>query len=360
MLNISTERRFYSGWRRGGRHKIQATKLFLCCNNLLCKFFFALSILCLTKSANAQSQAEQVFKEFLSGKVPIKSLRFTEITCQTGNQRHYFAAIDTNGFFLKEYNLTSDPTAPISLDNLPQNSNFYGRNRKCCWNIDGALEINESSDSDRVVNACQLGVKDAKNTLDTILNLGMAGRSIKQGSFVWSGTNGLYFTAQIADGVTFTRRKNGVDTKMTNIAGCIILTNGYVSRITSSITIINYEYATNSQIPNYIPSKIIIGKSNIHNKIYLIDELKYGHVDNFKSPFDPENQFAATNIATVFFITNGERRTLYNPHPQLPRQAAARTQQNNKIAVRLFVIGILLSTPLVFFLIVRATRKGNK
>jgi hypothetical protein len=313
--------------------------------------------LCFVKSIMAQSDGEQAFKDFLSGNTPIKSLHFTEVDCQTGNHRHFFAAVDTNGFFLREYNLAEDPADKISLNRPPQSSDFYGKYGNTCWNIDAALEINKTDISDPTVNYCQLGAKTSKSLIDTVLNLGASGFTVKNGSFEWDHTNSTRFTIQPLNGVTITRQQDGLI--MRRLPGRIWVTNGLVVKMGTVVGLAFYEYATNLPVPFGIPTKITCGKSvSDCDRIYLIEELQLGHVDNPQDVFNPETKFISTNMASIVLIKNGVRQVLFRATERLtpPPIESIKIVHKKGNNVRLLVVGVMIGTSVILFLLLRSSR----
>jgi hypothetical protein len=260
----------------------------------------------------AQTNAVQAFEEQLSGNAPIKSLWYTEIDCATGRQRQFFAAIDTNGFFLREYILAENPTEPITLTNIPQSPNFHGRNGDISWQINGT-QISEANKSDPIPNIYNLGSDSAEEALAAVLNFGVP--SVQRGTFVWK--NATSFNAQLVTNMVLTNIKTGK--KLTKVDGYIGTNNGYISELHVFGGTAHYEYATNSALPFGVPSKILIGKNNSEcGKIYLINKLAYGHAEESEHVFSPEAKFVSTNIITLVFVTNGNRHIVYGARQQLP------------------------------------------
>jgi hypothetical protein len=324
---------------------------------LFSMFVSLASLLCIVLPLHAQSSEERSFKDLLSSNIPIKSMRFSEIDCKSGNQRHYVAAVDTNGFFLREYNLDEDPLSLISTDNVPQISDFYGQNGNVCWNIDAALEINESDKSDTTASFCQLGARTSKALIETILNLGVSGLFAQRGSFVWNETNSTLFFFRPPAGVTVKRVKDGLI--LTNLPGSIDIENGFVVKMSlyAHGVVACYEYATNSHVPFGIPTKIIQGVSVSQcRKIYLLEELQYKQPDDPAISFNPEAKFFSTNVATIVLITNGTRRVLYTASqrliPPLLNSSTDRVQKNQSLA-RSLVMAVILITPVLLFCILR-------
>ena len=229
----------------------------------------------------------------MSSNAPIKSLWYTEVDCATGKQSQFFAAVDTNGFFLREYTSAEDPTKPISLNEIPQSSNFHGRNGDVSWQINGT-QISEANKSDPIPNIYSLGSDSAERTLTTVLNFGVP--SVQRGTFVWRNTTRFRaFSAQLAPNIEMTETRTGK--KLTRVDGYIGTSNGFVSELHVFGGTAHYEYATNSALPFGVPSKILIGNNNSEcAKIYLINKLVYGHAEESQRLFSPEAKFISTNI----------------------------------------------------------------
>lgn len=281
-------------------------------------------------------------------------LAFTEIDCSSGLQKHYFASIDTNGFFLREYIIDEDPSAPISTNNRPLRSNFYGENARSFWNIDAALEINKADRLDKTPNVCQLGARTSAGLIRTVLNLGLSGLLAERGSFVWSGTN---FTFRPLAGVTIRNAKTGL--LITNPPGRIVVENGLVVKMIAHGETINYQYSTNSSVPSGLPTEVILGKSPTEcRKIFLIEELAYRQPSDPVPDFDPQARFSSTNVATVFLITNGIRNPLDGPSGRIAALvpgARLNQKQGDAIVARVFFFSAAILTPfLIYFLLKRS------
>ena len=260
----------------------------------------------------------EAFRKHLSSDAPIKLLRFSEIDGATGVQRHYLAAVDGDDFFLREYQTAEDPYALISTNNWLQRGGhiqgrYFGRFRNQCWYINGPY-ITKSSVSDPVVNGCQLAMKSARVTIDSVLNLGASAYSVKRGSFVWNTTNSSRFTVGLATGVrgvsvSVNLVKLGDETELTNLWGRIVAQNGFVTKLKVMVgRPIDYEYATNSSVPFGIPTKITVGKRWFgYERMFVIEELVYGHTEDPQNVFSPESKYASPDIPRINFFTNGQR-----------------------------------------------------
>jgi hypothetical protein len=325
------------------------------------KFKIVLAVGCLLKFSvlYAQTPSVDAFKYHLNNTDPIKSLRFTTIDCHTGNQNHYYAEIGTNGFFLREYDLNEDPTTPISIENRPKNSNFYGENNDCFWEIDSGLEINKSYKSNSVANVCTLGVKTSKNIINTLRNFGISSFTAKRGTIKWNETNSTLFTFHIADGVTVKRLSD--QATLTNLPGSIVIENGVIQKMNAFNKVIYYEYSTNSNVPFGIPIKIILGKNASQcSEIFLIEELQYGSVGGFDKAFDPESKFLSTNMATIVVLSNGKRSVLYNSSQKFtPTNHNSEDFHIEKPQIRFFVVGISTGLAVIFFLLYRFSEKSS-
>ena len=270
----------------------------------------------------------EAFKKHLSGDAQIKLLRFSEVDGSTGVQHHYLAAVDGDDFFLREYKPAEDPDALISTNNWIQRDGrfqgrYFGRFRNQCWDINGP-EITKSSVSDPVVNVCQLEMKTARGTIDSVLNLGASAYTVKQGSFVWNNTNSSRFTVGLAANIRVTQVKLGREIELTNLWGRIIAKNGLVTKMYVTGGPIDYEYATNSSVPFGIPTRITVGKRWFgYERIFLIEELEYGHTEDPQSAFSPESKYASPDIPRINCFTNGQGKIFqqgFKLSPPVPRK----------------------------------------
>ena len=270
----------------------------------------------------SKSPGVEAFKKYLGSDAPIKLLRFSEIDGATGIERHYLAAIDGDDFFLREYKPNEDPSALISIDNWTQRDGqlqgrYIGRFRNLCWYINGPYIV-KSSVSDPVVNVCQLEMKRARNTIDSVLNLGATAVMVKQGSFAWNYTNSVHFTAALAAHAGVKQITLGHETELTNLMGRIVVEDGLVRQM-NILGAIDYEYATNSSVPFGIPTKIIDGKGWFgYNRMFLIEELVYGRMDDPQSAFSPESKYASPDIPMINCFTNGQRQLVQQGYKMSP------------------------------------------
>ncbi|MSU58884.1 MAG: sigma-70 family RNA polymerase sigma factor [Pedosphaera sp.] len=253
----------------------------------------------------------QAFMQQLRNNAPIKLLRFSEIVAgDTRGPRQFIAAVDGDDFFLREYQLGENPSALISTNNWLKNERFngryYGRYRDLCWSIDGPY-ITKSSVSDPVVNWLQLHVKMlARETIDSVLNMGVSGYEVKRGSFVCNTTNASRFTFELAPNVTATIDGSVV----TNVSGRMSVKAGLVRKLKMSGTPIIYEYTTNSLVPFGIPTKMTVGTRLFgligDQRVFHIEELVYWRADNPQIAFSPESKYDSPDIPRTLTITNGQ------------------------------------------------------
>jgi hypothetical protein len=254
-------------------------------------------------------------------------LRFSEIDGATGIQRHYLAAVDGDDFFLREYLSTEDPYALISINNWMQQDGtfqgrYFGRFRNLCWYINGPYIV-KSSVSDSNVNVCQLETKRARRIIDTVLNLGASAVMMKQGSFVWNTTILSRFTVGLAENAGVTQISLGHKTELTNLVGRIFVKDELVRQM-NILGAIDYEYPTNSWVPFGVPTKITDGKGWFgYNRMFIIEELVYGRMDNPQNEFSPESKYASPDIPKIDCFTNGLRQLVqqgYKMSPPAPRK----------------------------------------
>ena len=315
--------------------------------------------------ASAQTDSVKAFEQQLSSIAPIKSLRYTEIDCASGRQRQFFAAIDTNGFFLREFTSVENPTEKITLTNIPQSSNFHGRNGDVSWQINGT-QITKANKYDRVSNVYNLGSDTSKRDLTTLLNFGIPSIIVRHGTFVWGNLTNINgqlintFSAQLAPKVKMIRERDGA--KLTNVDGYIVIRDGFVSELHAMDGTVHFEYATNAALPLGVPSKILIGKNNSEcQTIYLINELLYGHAEKSQHLFSPEAKFLSTNIiASIVFVTNGSRQMIFHGGQRLlppPISSQPLLPSGKTSLVRSIIVCMMLVFPA--FLIFRAIRKNK-
>jgi RNA polymerase sigma factor (sigma-70 family) len=270
----------------------------------------------------------EAFRKHLSSDAQIKLLRFSEIEGRNGVQRYYLAVVDGDDFFLREYRSTEDPYALISTNNwIQQNGQFQGRClgrfRNQCWYINGPY-ITKSFLSDPVVNVCQLEMKTARYTIDSVLNLGALAYTVKRGSFAWNPTNSSRFTVGLAADVRVKQVKLGHEIELTNLWGHIVVKDGLVTKMYLLGGPIDYEYATNSSIPFGIPTKIMVGKRWFgYDRIFIIEQLVYGRIDDPQNAFSPESKYVSPDIPTIDCFTNGQWQLVqqgYELSPPAPRK----------------------------------------
>jgi RNA polymerase sigma factor (sigma-70 family) len=255
----------------------------------------------------------EAFKNFLSGNMPIRLLRFFETEGRTGVEHHYLAAVDGDNFFLREYKPDEDPFALISTNNWMRpdgrlQGRYVGRFRDECWVVNGP-EIVKSSISDPAANPCQLEMETARRTLDFVLNLGASAYAVRQGSFAWNPTNPVLFSAGLAAHFGIQRISwFGHATIVTNLQGRILVKDGLVRRM-EIMGSINYEYAMNAALPPGTPSKITVGTRWFGDeRTFTIEEVVYGRAEEPKAMFSPETKYVSPEIPAIYSITNGQRQ----------------------------------------------------
>lgn len=260
-------------------------------------------------SAFGQTAKVDAFKAFLSTNGPIKRLRFTVIPCKNGDQRKYIAAVDHENFFIREYGVGENTAELINTNNRPRHL-FFGRFGDEYWQI-MELEITKTSATNAKVNVYQANAEVFKGMINNVLNLGV--RNVKPGSFIWKGTSRdgkkSGFEAALNDTVEL---RNSKGTSLKTLPGYMTISDGVVSQL-YGFGNVKYEYASNSSIPEGLPTKIIIGNSASDcDDIYVIEELVYGKSDDPAKLFKPENKFVSTNIVSIVFVAN-ETRTVVSP-----------------------------------------------